>query len=83
MHQLSTRLFKTWRTRGRAWSGSNFTAKRSSRSRGRISVGGAVRNDVTQLLPRLDTVSAAVDAASRPRYRPDVLLAGRGYDRDK
>ena len=43
------------------------------------------RNDVTQLLPLLDTLHARPVAGKlgRPRQKPDVLLADRGYDHDK
>lgn len=50
-----------------------------------ISLTGGNRNDVTQLLPLLDTLHARPVAGKlgRPRQKPDVLLADRGYDHDK
>jgi transposase len=44
---------------------------------------GANRNDVTQLLPLLDAVPAVRGRVGRPRRRPQVLVADRGYDHDK
>lgn len=44
---------------------------------------GGNRNDVTQLLPLLDTVPAVAGRVGRTRRRPDALLADRGYDHDK
>jgi transposase len=43
------------------------------------------RNDVTQLLPLLDDLHARPVAGKvgRPRQKPDLLLADRGYDHDK
>ncbi len=48
-----------------------------------MSLTGGIRNDVTQLLPLLDTVPTVAGVVGQPRYRPDALLAGRGYDHDK
>jgi transposase len=48
-----------------------------------FSVTGGNRNDVTQLIPLLDAVPAVGGCRGRPRRRPDVLLADRGYDHDK
>ncbi|MFQ6198775.1 MULTISPECIES: IS5 family transposase [Streptomyces] len=44
---------------------------------------GGNRNDVTQLLPLLEAVPPVRGKRGRPRRRPDVLLADRGYDHDK
>ncbi|MFF4189615.1 IS5 family transposase [Nonomuraea sp. NPDC001831] len=44
---------------------------------------GANRNDVTQLRPLLDAVPKVRGKRGRPRQRPDVVLADRGYDHDK
>jgi transposase len=46
---------------------------------------GGNRNDVTQLLPLLDALHARPVAGKRgrPRQKPDVVLADRGYDHDK
>ncbi|MEU6602472.1 transposase [Streptomyces flaveolus] len=48
-----------------------------------VSLTGGNRNDVTQLLPLLDKVPAVPGVVGRPRRRPDMLLADRGYDHDK
>ncbi|WP_329405947.1 IS5 family transposase [Streptomyces sp. NBC_00704] len=48
-----------------------------------VSLTGGNRNDVTQLLPLLDKVPAVAGAVGRPRRRPDMLFADRGYDHDK
>ncbi|MEU6731464.1 transposase [Nonomuraea wenchangensis] len=44
---------------------------------------GANRNDVTQLCPLLDAIPKVRGKRGRPRRRPDVVLADRGYDHDK
>ncbi|WP_308311174.1 IS5 family transposase [Streptomyces sp. GbtcB6] len=41
------------------------------------------RNDVTQLIPLLQTVPPVRGKRGRPRRRPDVALGDRGYDHDK
>jgi transposase len=43
---------------------------------------GGNRNDVTQLIPLLDSVPAVPGAVGRPRRRPQCLIADRGYDHD-
>jgi transposase len=43
---------------------------------------GGNRNDVTQLIPLLDAVPPVAGVPGRPRFRPDALLADRGYDHD-
>ncbi|MFH8804625.1 transposase [Streptomyces sp. NPDC017936] len=48
-----------------------------------VSLTGGDRNDVTQLLPLLGEVPAVSGVVGRPGHRPDALLAGRGYGRDK
>ena len=50
-----------------------------------ISLTGGNRNDVTQLLPLLDALHARPIAGKpgRPRQKPDLVLADRGYDHDK
>ncbi|MGV9732441.1 transposase, partial [Streptomyces albogriseolus] len=40
-------------------------------------------NDVTQLLPLLDKIPAVAGIVGRPRRRPDMLFADRGYDHAK
>ena len=40
---------------------------------------GGNRNDITQLLPLLDRVSAVAGRPGRPRRRPESLLGDRGY----
>ena len=47
------------------------------------SVTGGNRNDVTQLIPLLDAVPPVAGLRGRPRFRPETLLADRGYDHDK
>ncbi|WP_107309141.1 IS5 family transposase [Streptomyces sp. TP-A0356] len=44
---------------------------------------GGNRNDVTQLIPLLQAVQPVRGKRGRPRHRPDVVLADRGYDHDK
>jgi transposase len=46
-------------------------------------VTGGNRNDVTQLLPLLDRVPAVAGLPGRPRCRPQMVVADRGYDHDK
>ncbi len=41
------------------------------------------RNDVTQLVPLLDRIGPIQGRRGRPRSRPDMLYADRGYDHDK
>jgi transposase len=48
-----------------------------------ISLTGANRNDVTQLLPLVDGVGPVTGKVGRPRQRADQVLADRGYDHDK
>ncbi len=48
-----------------------------------MSLTGGNRNDVTQLLPLLAKVPSVAGLAGRPRRRPDILFADRGYDHDK
>ncbi|MFI7323672.1 IS5 family transposase [Streptomyces rubiginosohelvolus] len=44
---------------------------------------GGNRNDVSQLIPLLQAVPSVRGKRGRPRRRPDVVLADRGYDHDK
>ncbi|MGP4001508.1 IS5 family transposase [Streptomyces sp. 8N706] len=44
---------------------------------------GGNRNDVTQLIPLLQAVPPVRGKRGRPRRRPGVVLADRGYDHDK
>ncbi|MCX5357569.1 IS5 family transposase [Streptomyces sp. NBC_00124] len=48
-----------------------------------VSLTGGNRNDVTQLLPLLDKIPAVAGVVGRPRRRPAMLFADRGYDHDK
>ena len=50
-----------------------------------VTLTGGNRNDVTQLLPLLDRLHAKPvrGKPGRPRQKPDVVLADRGYDHDK
>ncbi len=44
---------------------------------------GGNRNDVTQLLPLVDTVGPVRGKVGRPRQHTDTVVADRGYDHDK
>lgn len=44
---------------------------------------GGHRNDVTQLLPLLDTIPPIRGVVGKPWRRPRYLYADRGYDHDK
>jgi transposase len=48
-----------------------------------ITLTGANRNDVTQLLPLVDTIGPVRGKVGRPRQHTDTLIADRGYDHDK
>ena len=48
-----------------------------------VSLTGGNRNDVTQLLPLLDKIPAVAGVVGRPRRRPGMLFADRGYDHNK
>ncbi len=50
-----------------------------------ISLTGGNRNDVTQLLPLIEDLHRRPVAGKpgRPRRKPDIVLADRGYDHDK
>ncbi len=48
-----------------------------------MSLTGGNRNDVTQLLPLLHKIPAVAGVVGRPRRRPDMIFADRGYDHDK
>ncbi|MDR6980852.1 transposase [Streptomyces sp. 3330] len=43
---------------------------------------GGNRNNVTQLLPLLDSIPPVPGRVGRPRRKPYSLFADRGYDRD-
>ncbi|MBB4782583.1 hypothetical protein BJY27_003544 [Streptomyces rapamycinicus] len=43
---------------------------------------GGNRNDITQLIPLLDTIPPVRGRVGHPRRRPDSLFADRGYDHD-
>ena len=47
-----------------------------------MSLTGAHRNDVTQLLPLIGKIPPVRGYRGRPRRRPDRLYADRGYDHD-
>jgi transposase len=47
------------------------------------SVTGGNRNDVTQLIPLLERIPPVRGAVGRPRRRPALIVADRGYDHDK
>lgn len=48
-----------------------------------VTLTGAQRNDVTQLLPLLDALGPVRGKVGRPRQRTERLLADRGYDHDR
>jgi transposase len=48
-----------------------------------VTLTGAQRNDVTQLLPLVDALEPVRGKVGRPRKRAERLLADRGYDFDK
>ncbi len=48
-----------------------------------ISLTGGNRNDVTQLLPLIDSIGPIAGKPGRPRKRSERILADRGYDHDK
>ncbi len=48
-----------------------------------ISLTGGNRNDVTQLLPLIDSIGPIAGTPGRPRKRSERILADRGYDHDK
>jgi transposase len=48
-----------------------------------VSLTGGNRNDVTQLMPPLDKVPPVTGVVGRPRRRPGMLFADRGYDHEK
>ncbi|MEV7595608.1 IS5 family transposase [Streptomyces sp. NPDC089922] len=47
-----------------------------------VSLTGGNRNDVTELIPLLNKVPAVAGLVGRPRKRPALLFADRGYDHD-
>jgi transposase len=46
-------------------------------------VTGGNRNDVTQLIPLVDRIPPVAGRRGRPRRRPSLVIADRGYDPDK
>lgn len=48
----------------------------------RVSLTGGHRHDITQLLPLVDAVPHVRGQRGRPRHRPRVVYADRGYDFD-
>jgi Transposase DDE domain len=48
-----------------------------------VSLTGGNRNDVTQLLPLLDSIPPVRGRRGRPRRRPDTIYADRAYDHEK
>lgn len=48
-----------------------------------VTLTGGNRNDVTQLLPLVDTMRPVAGKVGRPRKKVDRLYADRGYDHDK
>lgn len=48
-----------------------------------VTLTGANRNDITQLMPLLAAVPPVRGRVGRPRRRPDRLFADRAYDHDK
>ena len=45
-----------------------------------VTLTGANRHDVTQLLPLVNAIPAIAGQPGRPRYRPDCVQGDRGYD---
>ncbi len=43
----------------------------------------ANRNDITQLLPLVDGIPPIRGKVGRPKYRPEIVQADRGYDSDR
>ncbi|WP_435879879.1 transposase [Streptomyces werraensis] len=48
-----------------------------------VSLTGGNHSDVTRLMPLLDRIPAVAGVVGRPRRRPDMLFADRGYDHAK
>jgi hypothetical protein len=48
-----------------------------------VSLTGGNRNDITQLLPLIDSIPAVQPRRGRPRRRPDAIYADRAYDHEK
>jgi transposase len=48
-----------------------------------VSLTGGNRNDVTQLMPLIDSVPPVRGRRGRPRRRPETVFADRAYDHDK
>jgi transposase len=48
-----------------------------------VTLTGGNRNDITQLIPLVDAIPAVRGRRGRPRRKPDVIVADRGYDHDK
>ncbi len=48
-----------------------------------VTLTGGNRNGVTQLIPLLEAVPQVRGKRGRPRRRPGVVLADRGYDHEK
>jgi transposase len=47
-----------------------------------VTLTGGNRNDITQLLPLIDSIMPVSGKVGRPRQRPDRIVADRGYDHD-
>ena len=45
-----------------------------------VTLTGANRHDVTQLLPLINAIPAIAGQVGRPRYRPDCVQGDRAYD---
>lgn len=61
---------------------STTSSSRRAGSRSPGSLTGGNRNDVTQLIPLSDAVPPVPGKVGRPRKRPELLTADRGYDHD-
>jgi hypothetical protein len=48
-----------------------------------VSLTGAHRNDVTQLMPLIEAIPPVRGRRGRPRQRPERTYDDRGYDYDK
>jgi transposase len=48
-----------------------------------VTLTGGNRNDITQLIPLVDAIPAVRGRRGRPRRKPGIVVADRGYDHDK
>jgi transposase len=48
-----------------------------------VTLTGGNRNDITQLIPLVDAIPPIRGRRGRPRRKPNIVVADRGYDHDK